>query len=276
MRIEQAESMWVVYATPGEFYGNASDLLLGFISPRGAIRVSSFRGERRRTAQTFLGDARRDLVSRGHIRDRALERAIEEEARTGSFIVELDNGEERRFHSFAPEPGRRTTAPRYNRPSASEWAEESLRSGRATHADLFRGPVAGDRTRDKIFVPHILAGSDKHPPLFVGEVEQLPVHSWSMRDGSGFLRGVRPHEVQRAYEVKKHVMDLVIDHRLRVVGPRREDEPVVPRSQDIADAWEVAVDAFEEAGLPLQARFARRNVEYWRDGDRLERKARRS
>ena len=287
MRIEQpaqndlAWPSWLVYAQPGEFYGNTEDVLLGAVSPRGGLDVVKrrFRGERLRSARLRLDDARRTLVSGGHIRDRALERTIEEEARTGSFIVELDSGEERRFHSLAPEPGRRTTAPRYDRPSAREWVEEALLSGRATHADLFRSSMTGEPEHDTIFVPifvpHILPARDGHPRLVVGESEQLPVTSWSMRDG-GFLRQTRSREVQRAYEAKKHAMDLVIDHRLRAAELRREGAAPVPRAVHMADAWEVAEDAFLEARLPLQADFARANVRYWRDVDAWPGKASRA
>ena len=283
MRIEQPQRRdqpWLVYAQPGEFYGNTEDVLLGTVSPRGALQVVKrrFRGDRLQSARLRLDDARRTLVSGGHIRDRALERAIEEEARTGSFIVELDNGEERRFHVFAPGPaagpGRRTTAPRYDRPSAREWAEEALQSGRATHADLFRSSAVSpeDPRRPTIFTPRILPARGEHDLLVVGEAEQLPFHSMTMRAGG--LRLDRPREVQRAYEVKKHAMNLVTQRTLGLgsqwtlpgVGELR------PFASEIADAWEVAADAFEEAGLPLQVVFSRDNARYWRDEARSGRR----
>ena len=292
MRIDQPlrrDQPWLVYAQPGEFYGNTNDVLLGTVSPRGALQVVKrhFRGDRFQSARLRLDDARRTLVSGGHIRDRALERAIEDEALTGSFIVELDNGEERRFHSFAPEPGRRTTAPRYDRPSAREWAEEALQSGRATHADLFRAPVADDRRRHTIFMPRILpAPRGEHGPLVIGESEQLPFHSMTMR-ASG-LRLDRPREVQRAYEVKKHVMNLVTQRTLDLGSPSLDlGSPLStttpsyrwflpgvlrPFASEIADAWDVALDAFLEAELPLQAAFARENARYWRDEARSGRR----
>ena len=272
MRIDQPQwhdGSWSVFAQPGEFYGNTADVLIGFVSPRGRLEVVKrrFRGDQLRSARLRLDDARRTLVSGGHIRDRGLERAIEEEAQTGSFIVELDSGEERRFHSLAPEAGRRTTAQRIDRPSAREWAEEALQSGRATHADLFRHTMTDEPERSKIFVPHILPARGDHPRLVVGEAEQLPIHSWSMRDGSGFLRGTRPREVQRAYEAKKHAMNLVTERELSRGSPW--NLPGVgewrPFASEIADAWDVALDAFLEARLPLQVVFARDNARYWRD-----------
>ena len=270
MRIEQPNRRgepWLVFAAPGEFYGNGSDLLLGSVTPRGALQVTKhrFRGEQLRSARLRLDDARRTLVSGGHIRDRDLERAIAEEARTGSFIIELDNGEERRFHVLAPEAGRRASATKYDRPSAREWAEEALQSGRATHADLFRHSSSSEPERDTIFVPRILPARDGHPRLVVGEYEQLPLQSWSMRDGSGFLRSTRPRDVQRAYVAKKHAMDLVIDRRLRIVDPDPSGRVGMASAANIADAWGVAEDAFLEARLPLQAHFARTNFRYWRD-----------
>ena len=287
MRIEQSGrrgAPWLVFAQRGEFYSNAEDVLLGEVTPRGALRVTThrFRGDQLRSARLRLDDARRVLVSGGHIRDRALERAIGVEASSGSFIVELDNGEQRRFYNLAPvleavpegryvldtgenrrfqelpPGGRRSSAPRYDRPSASEWAEEALRSGRATHADLFRHTSSEDPRRDHIFYPRILPPRDGHPPLVVGEYEQLPLDSWSVRDGCSLSRRCeRSRDVQRAYEAKKHAMDLLIQRILR-------PGPFAPKPMDVADAWEVATDAFEEARLPLQAKFARNNTEYWR------------
>ena len=70
--------------------------------------------------------------------------------------------------------------------------------------------------------------------------------------------------MQRAYEVKKHAMDLVIARYLHIADQRRED-PLVPSSTDIADAWGVTEDAFLEARLPLQVAFACANFHYWRD-----------
>ena len=283
MRIEQPtrrgiNEPWLVYAQPGEFYDNTEDVLLGEVTPRGGLSVVKrrFRGDQLRSARLRLDDARRVLVSGGHIRDRALERAILNEAQTGSFIVELDNGEERRFHTLAPEPARRTTAPRYDRPSAWEWASEALLSGRATHADLFRHSSSNDPRRAEIFHPHILPARDEHPPMVVGEHEQLPVTSWSMRDGFSFPRQTRSRDVQRAYEAKKHAMDLAIDRHLRGFSseyrawrhrgsPQDELHVPLPTPAEIADAWEVTEDAFLEAHLPLQVDFARANFRYWRD-----------
>ena len=301
MRIEQPErhdglrgQSWLVFARPGEFYGNTDDVLLGQVTPRGALQVTPrrFRGERLASARLRLDDARRTLVSGGHIRDRALERAIGVEASSGSFIVELDNGEERRFHaltSATATPGHRTTAPRYDRPSAREWAEEALQSGRATHADLFRHTMTGDPRRADIFHPHVLPPRDGHGPLVVGEYEQLPLNSWSTREGLGGvrLRTVRPRDVQRAYEAKKHAMDLVIDRHMRGFydaeyrtwrqrgSPAAGAPPPLPTPADIAGAWEVTEDAFLEAGLPLQATFARKNLQYWGDAARGDAAARR-
>lgn len=282
MRIEQPtrrgiNEPWLVYAQPGEFYDNAEDVLLGEVSPRGALSVVKrrFRGDQLRSARLRLDDARRVLVSGGHIRDRALERAIGVEASSGSFIVELDSGEERRFHSFSPEPGRRTTAPRYDRPSAREWAEEALQSGRATHADLFRHGSSEDPRRADIFYPHVLPPRDGHGPLVVGEVEHLPFHSMTIRNGA--IRIDRPRDVQRAYGAKKHAMDLVIDRYMRGFydaeyrtwrqsgSPAAGAPPPLSTPAEIAGAWEVTEDAFLEAGLPLQAKFARKNSQYWAD-----------
>ena len=294
MRIEQPtrrgiNEPWLVYAQPGEFYDNTEDVLLGEVTPRGGLSVVKrrFRGDQLRSARLRLDDARRTLVSGGHIRDRALERAIANEAHTGSFIIELDSGEERRFHTLAPEVGRRTTAPRYDRPSAREWAEEALLSGRATHADLFRHVSSDDPRRAEIFHPHILPARDDHPPMVVDEYEQLPVTSWSMRDGFSFPRMTRSRDVQRAYEAKKHAMDLAIGRHLRGFfdpeyrawrqrgSPQHEPHVPLPTPAEIADAWEVTEDAFLEARLPLQVDFARANFRYWRDAATRDTAARR-
>ena len=281
MRIEQPErrgQSWLVFAQPGEFYGNRDDVLLGQVTPRGALQVVKrrFRGEQLQSAKLRLDDARQTLVKGGHIRDRALERTIGLEAANGTFVVELDNGEERRFHSLSPEPGRRATASLYDRPSAREWAEEALQSGRATHADLFRQTSGDDPRREDIFFPHVLSARGEHGPLVVGEYEQLPLDSWSMRRPP-FLRRERTREVQRAYEAKKHAMDLVTDRHMRGLydgayaewrrsgSPEQNAPPPLPSPAEIAGAWEVTEDAFLEAGLPLQAKFARKNLQYWGD-----------
>lgn len=281
MRIEQPSyprGPWRVFAEPGEFYGNTADVLLGTVTPRGALNVTPyrFRGEPHVSARLRLGDARHELMRGGHIRDRALERSMGVEASSGSFIIELDNGEVRRFNTLKPEIGQ----PK-DRPSARHWAEEALQSGRATHADLFRHSSSVDPKRDRVFSPHVLPERDGHPRLVVGQYEQLPLDSWSMRDGSGFLRRTSP-DVERAYTVKKHAMDLVTDRYLRITDPQLERQLLglprpyepVPSPVEIADAWEVAIDAFEEARLPLQAHFARNNVDYWRDA-RAQRDVRR-
>ena len=294
MRIEQPQRSgepWLVFAQPGEFYGNTDDVLLGQVTPSGALQVTPrrFRGERLASARLRLDDARRTLVSGGHIRDRALERAIGVEASSGSFIVELDSGEERRFHALSPAtatPGHRTTAPLYDRPSAREWAEEALQSGRATHADLFRHGSSEDPRRADIFHPHVLPPRDGHGPLVVGEHEQLPLDSWTMRRPP-FLRRERTREVQRAYEAKKYAMDLVIDRHMRGFydegyrlwsrrgSPAAGAPPPLPTPAEIAGAWEVAEDAFLEAGLPLQVKFAHKNAQYWGDAARSDAAARR-
>ena len=246
MRIEQDKDEWLVFAEPGEFFGNTKDVLLGSLTRGGKTRILvDFRSNRfrRQEAQLALNSALRDL------------RAMREENETGSFIVELDNGEMRRFHSL-----RRDASAR--RPAATDWAEEALRSGRASHADLFRHTMTGDPRRAEIFYPHILPARAGHPRMVVGEYEQLPLHSWSLRRPP-YVRSEGSPEVQRAYALKKHAMDLVIDFWLRGVHPRRPGDEPLPRPSEMADAWAVAEDAFQEARLPLQVDFAHANLEHW-------------
>lgn len=68
-----------------------------------------------------------------------------------------------------------------------------------------------------------------------------------------------PTDVRRAYDLKQEAMNLVDNTAVRgVFSLGREPSPY-----DIAGTWAVAQDAFEEAGVPFQADYARANADYW-------------
>lgn len=255
MRIERFTDGWLVYTEPGEL-GTEDERYLGAITPRGPIRLGTGwgRGERRRRAENLLGDARMELLRRGEIRDAGYERRRREELVNGSFVVELDNGEMRRFYSFRSETtGEDARSSALYRPGAIDWADDALRSGAATHADVVR--VMGERQR--IYEPRILPAREEHPQLVIGDGAHLPTHSMTTRlSSSGAVSLTMAQDVARAYRLKHDAMRMVDTRFLD------RDNPAEP--PQIADAWDVAMDAFIVAGLPLQEDFARENAEFWR------------
>ena len=262
MRTARFADGWEAYAEPPEL-GIDQPRRLGFISGRGGLTLSSGwgRGQRRTSAMYALEDARRSLVRSGELVDPALERARREEQKTGSFVVELDDGRVGRFHEYRAHSQQDRGTPLF-RPGAEDWANEELDAGHATHADLFRAPVGNYPRRARLYLPRVLPSTEDafgaHPPLVIGHAEQLPIYSWSQRPverrGRG-AQGNRPSRVDLAYRLKEDAMKLV---DRRALG-----EPVPP--DVIAEAWEVATDAFIEAQLPLQIEVATANADHWRD-----------
>lgn len=80
------------------------------------------------------------------------------------------------------------------------------------------------------------------------------------------LRSIKDPKAQRAYEAKKYAMDLVTQRELGRGSPwfLPGVGELRPYASEIADSWDVALDAFLEAGLPLQVAFARENADRWR------------
>lgn len=252
---------WEVYANGEDWRGaiRTTDregwISVGRIGRRGGLRISPWlRRADRPDAEALLTRARADLVRDGELRDPNAERLRANEAKSGSFIVELDDGQSRRFSSLRRE----------NRPGAMDWIDAELKAGPARHADVFRANIDG--SRPTIYTSHFLPARPWdawtkiemgrpgiHPPMNVGTLPYLPIHSWSQ--GPGGITGNVPTAIRRAYSVKSHAMDLVDE----LLFFKKDVDP-----SDIADAWEVAYDAFIEAGLPLQQASAQANADYWR------------
>ena len=252
------EGDWIVSTEPGE-HGFTAVESLGVITARGHIVKARGwpRGFGDRVMRA-LEQARHQLYQRGQLRNYDFEREVREEQRTGTFIVELEDGRERRFHSMRS-ANAANVGTALERPGALDWAVAEVESGRVRRADIFR---ADARPRPAIYVPTILPPRDEHPALVIGDVKHLPIHFLDTNRGRGqqvpWARGVvhdLPEAARRAYALKRIAMTLVDD---RALGRGRADPT------DIADAWDVATDAFIEAALPLQEAFARRNAAYWR------------
>lgn len=263
MRVQRHQDGWEVFVESTDDPTLSEGLVvgerrLGFISGRGGLTLSNRwgRGARMRRAALALEDARRSLVRSGELVDRDLERARREEQRIGTFVVELDDGRVGRFHSYRSEnPSERGGG--LFRPGAEDWANDELDVGRATHADLFRGPIDERQRRASLYVPRVLPAQDEHPPIIVSHEEHLPIHSWSKRrvERRGrSAQGDRPSDVDLAYRTKADAIALVDARALGQAVP-----PGV-----IADAWDVALDAFIEARLPLQIDFVAANADHWR------------
>lgn len=247
-----SEGGWSVFAEPEDRILMRPDQpftsRLGFISYRGALRPSSYSGQARdwkQRATYYLEDARTELERRGDVVSPRRLTAVRRERREGSFVLELDSGQrgqEVRFNTIRSENPRERGNELY-RPGAADFAEEALAEGRAAHADLFRAPVARtERT------PIYRGGYLGH-----GSIEFLPFQSWSRTSRGDVVRNSPPPLVFRGYDLKRRAMLLVDDHVY--------DGPIDPA--EIAAAWDVTMDAFIEAGLPLQEAFARDNADYW-------------
>ena len=263
MRIERFADGWRVYADPGEL-DNAQARHLGFISERGGLTLSKRWGAigRRNRAAFMLNDARVDLIRRGELVDRDLERRKREEARTGDFIVELDDGRERRFHTLRSQNTHERGTALYL-PGAIEWAEDELTAGRASHADFFRGRIGGDSPRRmRIYEPTIIPARGEFGPAVVSLEQHLPIYSLTQRGGR--LRIDRPGDVGVAYDLKAQAISLVDARMFRGEPLERRSGREPPNPAEISGAWDVALDAFLVAELPLQAELARENAEYWR------------
>ena len=257
MRIEPLEAGdgWAVYAAAGELNPQqTSEWHLGFVDRRGRLDVRGIWSRRERPrVGLLLEDARVELVRRGELIDRGLERRKREEARTGDFIVELDDGRERRFNTLQSGNAHERGTALY-RPGAIQWVEDELTAGRASHADFFRGRIGtNDPRRVRIYEPTIIPARGEFGPAVVGLEQHLPIYSLTRRGGR--LRLDRPHDVSVAYDLKAQAMSLVDARMFR-------GEPINPA--EISGAWDVALDAFLVAELPLQAELARENAEHWR------------
>lgn len=145
--------------------------------------------------------------------------------------------EERRSGSFIARLNDGQEA-RFNTfPRARDWAEEGLKAGRATLAEFYRdsGWETGGGT-----VPTF------HDP-------DVPFSSF-WKNEYGRISGNLPTSVGRAYQARRYARML------------QADPPTGPtvRPDEKAGAWDVAADAFEEAGIPYQVQIARRQAAFWR------------
>lgn len=254
-------SGWHVQVEPNELAITATqrwphESPVGWISLKGALQTIQPAGAPRTWSQLAryrLEDARNILYRRGELAlPASAQRSRREEQATGDFITELDDGRVGRFHSFRSESPQQDRGTPLFRPGAADWAEAELEAGRASHADMFRGPIPGPE-RMIIYRPTVLPPRGGHPALVVGEVQHLPIHSWS-RQPNGRITTQWPRAVATAYDLKRQAMALV-DRRVL------EDEYIHPA--DIGGAWEVASDAFLVAGLPTQGGLAHRNARWW-------------
>lgn len=114
-----------------------------------------------------------------------------------------------------------------------------------------------------------LLGEQRHTvQVFMDDARRVLVTRGDVRHRA-VERSLEDPNAQRAYAAKKHAIDLATQRSLFRGSPWSLPGVGVlrPYASEIADAWDVALDAFLEAGLPLQATFARRYAQYWRDED---------
>jgi hypothetical protein len=110
----------------GDFavYG-AEGSLLGFVTKRGAVRVSRPAGSGSRSTSTLrrhqLEDAKRQLFAEKKIGRASHAKAEKDQQEHGMFVVELSDNRSKRFHSMRTEVTGRGRVQ-----GASEWAEEQI------------------------------------------------------------------------------------------------------------------------------------------------------
>ena len=144
MRFERTdEGDWIVYSEPGEHGFTASESL-GIITARGHIVKARGwpRGWGDRVGAA-LEQARHQLYQRGSLRNYDFEREVREENRTGTFVVELDDGRERRFHGFrsANAANVGTAIERPGAPVEGTGSRQPLRSGKRVGLRVPRRPL---------------------------------------------------------------------------------------------------------------------------------------
>ena len=222
MRIEPLAKPggWVVYHERNEIPLSGNRVwphsgILGFINQRGTIRVSRpvhSPREWSEIARIKLEDARNELWQSGALRNPQEERSRKEEARTGSFIVRLNNGREQRFHSFRTEfPSLVGTA--MARPGAYDWILDELKAGRASYAEVFRGGTSLEsKEPPTIYVePRVYPAREGFDRYIVREPpSQFPIHALT-RNEYGSVMQRMPVNIQRAYDLKRRAMRLVED-----------------------------------------------------------------
>ncbi len=116
-------------------YGDAGELL-GFVSKRGAVRVSKSFGSGTRAItrerKYRLEDAKRELFAQKKIGKTAHAKAEKEQATRGMFVVELSDGRSKRFHSMRTEMTGRGSVQ-----GAQDWADEMLKKAGPGAVALF-------------------------------------------------------------------------------------------------------------------------------------------
>ena len=267
MRVEPYMNGWLVRVDKNEIqFSNGKTWPLGgtvgFISQRGAIRVWQVSGgfsprEWTRVVRSILEGIRDELWQSGALRNPQEIRRQKEEARTGSFLVQLNDGRERRFHSFKTEfPSLAGTA--MARPGAYDWILDEFKAGRASYAEMFRSGTSPERQSKEppaIYTEPIVyparQGFDRH--IVREPMSQFPMHALT-RNEYGSVTQRMPAGIKRAYDLKRRAMKLVED---------RWENPGSVTPEQIASEWDVASDAFEEESVPFQADYARANADYW-------------
>lgn len=252
MRFQQTADGWMVTSEPNEIRLRRGvwpySGLLGFINHRGTIRVSYPTSAPRdwgQVARYMLEDARRELWERGDLRNPAEQRKRREEAKRGDFIARLDDGRSRRFYSFRSGPERGAMA----RPGALDWIDAEIGAGRASYGEIFRGEPPAIYTE-----PRVLPAQAGYGAMTIGEHAHFPIQV-SRKDEYGWVRSTHSPSSLRAYDLKASAMRLV-DQRAVFGGDG-------PAPEDVAAAWAVAGDAFEEARNPFQAEYARKQTDFW-------------
>ena len=241
MRIEQfPNGAWSVKSEVGELSGKIGPRTVGVIATNGRIEIwRPATGAPRtygREARELLELARRELMRRGDLRDRERERREREEARSGSFIVRMSTGLDRRFNE-----ARR----------AYDYLETELRENRASSGEVFRAPP-------KYFDMHRQLRSlrEQYPGGWWNPNDAVLTYiapiGGSYRDAYGNVRtlAVYTSTYRRPYGLKAAAVVL-------------ENEDAVSPS-DKADQWRIVGDAFSEAGNAYEEDVANDRADYWR------------
>ena len=235
-----ASEGWYVRSEYGELTGVPPLTTVGTINRRGTINVWRPAGSVPRTygreARALLEAARRQLIRDGDLADRERERREREEARSGSFIVRMSTGLDRRFNE-----ARR----------AYDWLETELRENRANSGEVFHAPP-------KYFDMHRQLRSLR---------EQYPGGWWNPNDA--VLTYIAPigGSYRDAYGNVRTLAVYTPTYRrpygLKAAAVVFENEDAISPS-DKADQWRIVGDAFSEAGNAYEEDVANDRADYWR------------